>query len=112
MLIRVVRMYFKEEHVQDFLKIFEESKDRIRNFDGCLKLELLQDYNQKHILTTYSYWRDIKALDNYRHSAMYMQNWAQMKKYFTTRPTAFSCIKLDEIDGKAPEMEGKENSAK
>lgn len=111
MLIRVVRMYFKEEHVQDFLKIFEESKDRIRNFDGCLKLELLQDYNQKHILTTYSYWRDSKSLNNYSTSAVFMQNWAQMKKYFSRRPMAFSCIKLDEIDGIAMEAEKNEKNA-
>lgn len=99
MLIRVVRMYFQEEHVNDFLQIFEESKERIRNFEGCHKLELLQDYNQKHILTTYSYWRDKKALDNYRSSAFFMENWSQMKKYFANKPVAFSCIKLAEVDG-------------
>ena len=105
MLIRVVRMYFKEEHIQDFLTLFHESKEQIRNFDGCLKLELLQDYNQEHILTTYSYWRDKKSLDNYRHSAFFMENWAQMKKYFANKPIAFSSIKLVEVDGeKKPEI--------
>ncbi len=99
MLIRVVRMYFKEENVQDFLEIFNESKDRIRNFEGCLKLDLLQDINQEHILTTYSYWRDKKSLDNYRHSAFFMENWAQMKKLFDHKPVAFSCIKLEEVEG-------------
>ena len=99
MLIRVVRMYFKEEHVDDFLQIFEESKERIRNFEGCQKLELLQDCNQKHILTTYSYWKDKKALDNYRSSAFFMENWLQIKKLFANKPTAFSCIKLAEVDG-------------
>lgn len=100
MLIRVVRMYFKEENVQDFLALFDESKERIRNYEGCLKLELLQDHNQAHILTTYSYWRDKKALDNYRHSAFFMENWLQMKKYFAQKPIAFSCIKLEEVEGK------------
>jgi quinol monooxygenase YgiN len=99
MLIRVVRMYFKEENIQDFLTLFNESKDRIRNYDGCLRLDLLQDYNQEHILTTYSYWRDKKALDNYRHSAFFMENWSQMKKYFANKPVAFSCIKLEEVEG-------------
>ena len=100
MLIRVVRMYFQEEHVNEFLEIFEESKDRIRQFEGCQKLELLQDYKQEHILTTYSYWRDKKALDNYRSSAFFMENWAQIKKLFANKPVAFSCIKLAEVDGK------------
>ena len=99
MLIRIVRMYFKEEHVKDFLQIFEGSKERMKNFDGCYKVELLQDLNQRNILTTYSYWRDKKAMDNYRHSAFFMENWAQMKKFFSQKPDAISCVKLDEVDG-------------
>ena len=100
MLIRIVRMYFKEEHTKDYLQIFENTKDGIRNFDGCLKLELLQDHNQEHILTTYSYWRDKKALDNYKTSGFFMENWAKTKKLFAQKPMAFSCIKLDEVEGK------------
>ena len=100
MLIRIVRMYFKEEHINDYLKLFEETKEEIRNFNGCLKLELLQDYNQEHIITTYSYWKDKKALDNYRHSAFFMNNWNTTKKLFANKPMAFSCRKLQEVIGK------------
>ena len=92
-------MYFKEEHTKDYLQIFEETKEGIRNFDGCLKLELLQDHSQEHILTTYSYWRNEKALDNYKTSAFFMKNWGQTKKLFSHKPMAFSCIKLEEVDG-------------
>ncbi len=103
MLIRIVRMYFKEEHTKDYLQIFEDTKEGIRNFDGCLRLELLQDHNQEHILTTYSYWRDKKALDNYKSSGFFMENWARTKKLFSAKPMAFSCIKLDEVEGKEVE---------
>ncbi|AHM59717.1 antibiotic biosynthesis monooxygenase [Flammeovirgaceae bacterium 311] len=107
MVIRVVRMYFKEEHIEDFLKLFNDTKDQIREFDGCMRLELLQDHGQEHILTTYSYWRDLKALDNYRHSALFMEVWSQMKKYFAAKPIAFSCKKLMEVEGKEVYQEEK-----
>lgn len=100
MVIRVVRMYFKEEHLEDFLKLFDNTKDQIRNFEGCQRLELLQDLGQEHILTTYSYWKDIKSLDRYRHSALFMEVWSQMKKYFAAKPIAFSCRQLVEVDGR------------
>ena len=109
MLIRIVRMYFKEESVKDYLKIFENTKEQIRNFDGCLKLELLQDYSQEHIITTYSYWRDKKSLDSYRHSGYFMENWAQTKKLFSQKPMAFSCVKLDEVEGKEVSLESAKN---
>lgn len=102
MVIRVVRMYFKEEHVEDFLTLFENTKDQIRTFDGCTHLELLQDYGQTHILTTYSYWTDLKALHNYRHSALFMATWAKMKKYFSAPPIAFSCKKVMDVDLPSP----------
>lgn len=104
MVIRVVRMYFKEEHIEDFLKLFNETKEQIRNFDGCLKLELLQDHGQEHILTTYSYWRDLKSLDRYRHSALFMEVWSHMKKYFAAKPIAFSCKKIVSVDGIEAEL--------
>ncbi|MBW3545437.1 MAG: DUF4188 domain-containing protein [Bacteroidetes bacterium] len=110
MVIRVVRMYFKEEHIEDFLRLFDETKDDIRNSDGCLKLELLQDHGQEHILTTYSYWQDLKSLDKYRHSALFMEVWSQMKKYFAAKPMAFSCKKIVEADGKeSKKLEKAEN---
>lgn len=99
MLIRIVRMFFKEENVKDYFQILDETKEQIRNFDGCLKLEILQDLNQEHIITFYSYWRDKKALDNYRHSGFFMENWRKTKKLFSEKPMAFSCILLDEVAG-------------
>ena len=99
MLIRIVRMYFKEDSVNDYLKIFEESKEQIRNFEGCLKLELLQDYSQEYIITTYSYWKDKKCLDNYRNSGLFMDTWGKTKKLFSQNPMAFSCIRLMEVPG-------------
>lgn len=97
MVIRVVRMSFKEEKVQDFISLFNKTKNSIRDFDGCLRLDLLQDFGQEHILTTYSYWQDLKSLDKYRHSPLFLDTWAEMKEYFSAKPIAFSCKKIMEV---------------
>ena len=55
MLIRIVRMTFQEDKIPDFLEIFNNSKQKIRRFEGCQHLELLQDTLQNNVLMTYSY---------------------------------------------------------
>lgn len=90
MLIRVVRMTFQDDKVNDFLKVFEESKEKIRSFDGCQHLELHKDYHAPNIYSTYSIWENDQALDNYRHSNLFKGVWAQTKVLFKEKPVAFS----------------------
>lgn len=98
MLIRTVRMTFKEENVEDFLKVFEESKMKIRNFPGCTHLQLLKDYHKSNIFSTYSIWEDDQALDAYRHSDLFVGVWAQTKVLFMEKPVAFSSKKYIEVE--------------
>ena len=42
-------MTFKEEEVDNFLKVFNSSKQKIRNFPGCKYLELHRDYEKDNI---------------------------------------------------------------
>lgn len=90
MLIRVVRMTFREGETERFLEVFESSKQKIRQFPGCRHLELHRDYNAAHIFCTYSHWEDETALDNYRHSELFKQVWADTKALFADKPVAFS----------------------
>lgn len=90
MLIRIVRMTFKPEEVDTFLRVFKKSKKKIRNFKGCNHLELHQDYHQKNVFSTYSHWKDDTALDNYRHSELFKVVWANTKVLFADKPMAFS----------------------
>ncbi|MTI33569.1 putative quinol monooxygenase [Xanthovirga aplysinae] len=98
MLIRIVRMTFKEDQVENFLTIFNQNKDKIRHFEGCTHLSLLRDYTSPHIFTTYSHWKDEKALDKYRHSPLFKKVWANTKIYFGDRPIAFSLKKYLDVD--------------
>jgi quinol monooxygenase YgiN len=97
MLIRIVRMTFEEDKVNDFLKVFDESKEKIRHFPGCRHLELLKDYNQDNVFSTYSYWEDDEALNNYRFSELFKEVWSQTKILFKEKPVAFSSKKYIEV---------------
>lgn len=90
MLIRIVKMTFQEDKVDDFLQLFERSENNIRNFPGCLHLELLRGYHQENLLTTLSHWQDEQALENYRHSELFLNVWSETKLLFSAKPEAFS----------------------
>ena len=97
MLIRIVRMTFQEEKIEAFLQLFDETKERIRHFEGCHHLELLKDYRAKNIFTTYSKWQDEEALNQYRNSELFAGVWARTKAMFAEKPVAFSLKEYIEV---------------
>lgn len=90
-------MTFREEEVGAFLEVFNASKDKIRHFEGCSHLDLLKDYHLSNVFSTYSIWENDEALDNYRHSALFKEVWAQTKVLFKEKPVAFSSKKYIEV---------------
>jgi quinol monooxygenase YgiN len=42
-IIRLVKLSFKKDFLEQFLGELEKRKERIRNFEGCLFLEIWQD---------------------------------------------------------------------
>ncbi|MEA5402030.1 antibiotic biosynthesis monooxygenase family protein [Arcicella sp. DC2W] len=98
MLIRIVRMTFHEEKVENFLAIFNASKHKIRHFEGCQHLELLQDKNFPNIFSTYSYWESENHLNNYRDSELFKNVWTSTKVLFVEKPIAFSSERVELIN--------------
>lgn len=90
MIIRIVKMTFHPEKVNEFQQIFNESKELIRNMPGCTHLELLNDVNEKNIFFTYSYWESENDLNNYRKSDVFAKVWAKTKVLFSDKPEAWS----------------------
>ena len=90
MIIRIVKMIFREDEVEAFQKLFEERKSLIRNFEGCTHLELWQDKNQRTIFFTYSWWDSEEHLNNYRNSHFFDDTWALTKQKFAGKPEAWS----------------------
>lgn len=95
MLIRIVRMTFQEDKVEEFLSIFQASKLKIRAFDGCEHLELLRDINFPNVFSTYSYWESENHLNTYRDSELFKSVWASTKVLFADKPIAFSSERVE-----------------
>lgn len=94
MLIRYVRMTFREDKIEEFLKIFNESKHKIKAMNGCQHLELMQDINHPTIFMTHSHWNSEIDLNNYRNSELFKITWAKTKAIFADKPIAFSVESL------------------
>jgi len=90
MIIRIVQMHFHAEMVEEFLRLFEERKSRIRNYEGCLHLELWQDEHDHAIFFTYSHWENEGYLDHYRFSEFFKDTWGRTKALFAAKPQAWS----------------------
>lgn len=90
MIIRIVKMTFRAEEVDSFLKLFDERKELIRGFEGCRHLELWQDANASDVYFTYSHWDSEEALNNYRFSELFKDTWASTKALFAEKPQAWS----------------------
>ncbi|RME19766.1 MAG: antibiotic biosynthesis monooxygenase [Bacteroidetes bacterium] len=90
MIRRIVKMTFQKDKTDDFLKWFEEHKDKIKNFEGCLHLELWRDAEQPNIFYTFSIWDSHESIEKYRQSEIFQKVWNYTKTLFRDKPMAFS----------------------
>ncbi|MBB1287258.1 antibiotic biosynthesis monooxygenase [Flavisolibacter sp. BT320] len=97
MIIRVVKMTFKEEEIFAFNKLFDERKSLIRNFPGCTHLELWQDKQHPQVFFTYSWWQSEDDLNRYRESHFFDDIWRLTKQKFAARPEAWTLDRLHEL---------------
>ena len=97
MIIRIVRMHFTEAGVEEFLEIFDRHKESIRNFPGCLHLQLLKDTEDPNTYTTLSHWQGEADLEKYRKSELFGSVWGRVKTSFSERTQAFSLEKFIEL---------------
>ena len=97
MLIRIVRMHFTEAGVEEFLEIFDENKEAIRNFPGCSHLQLLKDADDSLCYSTLSHWDKSESLENYRKSELFGKVWGRVKTLFSERSHAFSLERFIEL---------------
>ncbi|MFV8224296.1 putative quinol monooxygenase [Christiangramia aquimixticola] len=98
MFVRIVKMGFQEDKIEEFLANFEENKEKIRNFEGCKFLELYRDKDNTTRFFTYSYWEDENSLENYRNSDLFKGVWAKTKVLFNEKPEAWSVDKLATLE--------------
>lgn len=97
MIIRIVKMTFKPDRVEDFEANFHQNKEAIRAFEGCEHLELLKEEGAKSTYFTYSWWQSSADLENYRKSDLFRGVWAFTKTLFSEKPEAWSLKKLEQL---------------
>ena len=90
-------MHFTAAGIDEFLEIFNENKEAIRNFPGCSHLQLLKDSEDPLCFTTLSYWDHPDSLENYRKSPLFGSVWGRVKTLFSERTQAFSLEKYIEL---------------
>ena len=97
MIIRIVKMVFKNEEIESFKQLFNERKHLIRNFEGCTHLELWQDKDLPNTFFTYSWWDTEEHLNNYRNSHFFDDTWTLTKQKFSAKPEAWSVGQLHKL---------------
>lgn len=90
MITRIVQLTFQEHQVSEFLKTFEANGPKIRAFEGCLSLELVQDIYRPYVFFTISKWENEASLNAYRNSAIFKKTWKTIKSFFSLPAHAWS----------------------
>jgi heme-degrading monooxygenase HmoA len=98
MIIRIVKMEFVEGRIPDFLKIFAASREAIRSFPGCTRLQLLQGEADACVFFTYSHWENEDYLNSYRDSDLFEEVWGETKKLFRARAEAWSLTDQTQVN--------------
>jgi heme-degrading monooxygenase HmoA len=90
MITRIVKMTFKPKEIGAFIDNFDAVKHKIRDFEGCEKVLLLQDIANPSIYFTYSWWQSEADLNNYRNSELFKGVWSFTKSLFAAKAEAWS----------------------
>ena len=98
MIVRIVQMTFLPEMTGQFEQVFEESKQTIITFPGCLHVEMLRDVNTPEKYFTYSHWNSEADLNNYRSSDFFAATWMRTKALFAGKAQAWSLEQKSKAD--------------
>ncbi len=90
MIKRIVKLTFQEDKTNDFIQIFEESKDKIRAMSGCQHVEMLRAVAPDNVFFTFSIWESENHLNAYRDSELFGLTWKKTKALFSEKPEAWT----------------------
>jgi autoinducer 2-degrading protein len=90
MITRIVKLEIEPAKADVFRAHFDEVCVDIRNFPGCLGLELLHDIHSKGVFFTLSRWSNEASFEAYRHSQLFKGTWQKVKPLFVNKAQAWS----------------------
>ncbi|MCS6990345.1 MAG: antibiotic biosynthesis monooxygenase [Chitinophagales bacterium] len=94
-IVRLVKLTLQPDKIDDFMQLFHEVRNTIAAFDGCHRVELLQDTERPFVFFTYSIWENEHYLNQYRFSEFFKQTWARTKPLFAQKAEAWSVHLVD-----------------
>ena len=92
MIVRIVKMQFNANFVEEFKILFKGVNEKIAGFEGCEGVKLLQHETDLSIFFTISNWESAQHLDNYRNSELFKTTWAKVKPNFSAKAEAWSLL--------------------
>ena len=92
MLVRIVKMQFNADFVEDFKILFTGVKPFISNFKGCTEVRLLQHETDLNLFFTISKWKTAEDLERYRNSDLFIETWRKVKPNFKSKAEAWSLL--------------------
>ncbi|MBK9151760.1 MAG: antibiotic biosynthesis monooxygenase [Saprospiraceae bacterium] len=90
MITRIVKMHFRPEEVDHFLKIYHQSRPVILSMQGCRDVTLHRQAGRPEVMFTLSVWDSVADLDAYRGSAFFRDTWTKTKSLFESKAEAWS----------------------
>lgn len=92
MLVRIVKMHFSPDFVEEFKVLFNKVKPEISRFEGCNHVKLLQHETDSKIFFTISNWQSAEHLEQYRQSELFINTWEKVKLNFISKAEAWSLL--------------------
>jgi quinol monooxygenase YgiN len=91
-------MHFRPGESAAFREVFDASKHKIRQFDGCQHLGLYNEAGDSDVFFTYSVWTSEAHLDAYRNSNLFRATWRKTRALFADKAQAWSLTELETVD--------------
>ena len=95
MVIRIVSLKCKPEDIDAFRLLLRKSSPRVRQFPGCLSLQIVNDIADPTSFFTLSTWRDTDALEAYRASPLFVEIWPRIKAFLREAAWASTCQEIE-----------------
>lgn len=91
MILRVVKMTILPQETERFARVFQERRDLIAAFEGCLRVDLLKTTQaDEAVFFTLSYWQHEENLETYRQSSIFKETWSIVKPLFAQKAQAWT----------------------
>jgi|SRR5690606_20563489 len=98
MIKRLVQMKLIYGKEVEFLRIFNQVRDKILSQPGCLELEAWQDdIDGQNGFWTVSNWASVEDLEAYRQSELFRSTWAALKPLFASKAKAWTLTEPESL---------------